>query len=392
MEGSLGQATSAVGWHATSCRVPFNRPTRVPGEAEALADAFAADDLDARLTQLASTTAALVGREHAFLTPSCTASLEMAALALGVGPGDEVIVPSFAFVTVASAFVQRGAKVHFADVDESTGRISADEVRRLLTSRTKVVVVIHYAGNVTPLDDLDEVLSGHRDVTVIEDCAHSFPYSAPRSLRPDAPRRLLVASFHHTKNVTCGEGGLLAFDDPTLLDPAWIIHDKGTDRRRFLANEVARYQWVALGSSFSMSSLLAPPLAVQLDALDDILERRRRRWTRYVDGLAATATDRGWRILGPSGDWAAHGFVLVLPDPVERPALLAHLAAQGIHATSHYEPLHASPMGLRISRDRRPRPQTDRLAGSLVRLPIFDSMGDDEQALVIDAIESSPAG
>jgi dTDP-4-amino-4,6-dideoxygalactose transaminase len=392
MEGSVRPAMPGAGGNAPSCRVPFNRPTRVPGEAEALAAAFAAEELDHRLAELARTTATLVGRDHAFLTPSCTASLEMAALVVDLGPGDEVIVPSFAFVTVASAFVLRGATVHFADVDEANGRMSAEEVRRLLTPRTKAVVVIHYAGNVTPLDDLDEVLAGRDDVTVIEDCAHSFPYSAPHPSRPDAPRRILVASFHHTKNVTCGEGGLLAFDDPTLLDPAWIIHDKGTDRRRFLANEVARYQWVALGSSFSMSALLAPPLAVQLDALDAILERRRRRWLRYMDGLSAAADDRGWRILGPSGDWSAHGFVVVLPDPVERPALLAHLAAHGVHATSHYEPLHSSPMGLRISRDRHPRPHTDRLAGSLVRLPIFDSMSDDEQALVIDAVEGAPAG
>lgn len=373
--------------------VPFNRPTRVAGDAAAVADALAGGHLAGDGPASRAATDLLgerLGVEHVLLTPSGTAALELAALAIGLGPGDEVIVPSFAFPTTASAMAARGARIVFAEVDEATLGVDVDHVASLVGPRTRAIVPVHYGGVAGRLDELVALADAH-DVTVLEDAAQSlFGRWQGRAL--GSIGACGAFSFHETKNVTCGEGGALAVRDPAVAARAEVLREKGTDRAQFLRGEVDRYTWVGLGSSYLLAEPLAALLLAQLRAADAVQAARRAVWERYRDGLADWAAEVGATIpVAPHGaEPAWHCWWLLVPQPEDRDRLLAHLREQGIAATFHFQPLHRSRQGRALVGEAVELPVTDSVAERLVRLPFFTDLSPSEQGRVVEAVRSAP--
>jgi dTDP-4-amino-4,6-dideoxygalactose transaminase len=329
-----------------------------------------------------------LGGARVLLTTSGTHALEMAALLLGLEPGDEVVVPTFTFVSTANAFVLRGARPIFADIRADTLNLDERLLPDVTTARTRVVVPMHYAGVACDMDAI-AAFAGARGVAVVEDDAHGL-FGEWRGRPLGACGALAALSFHETKNVTCGEGGALVVGDLALVERALIVREKGTDRSRFVRGEVDKYQWVDVGSSYVLSDLLAAFLCGQLEARDAIQARRRVLWERYRDDLAAWAQRRGVQlpVVPPDCSSAWHLFHLVLPSHADREALAAHLADHGVQAAFHYPPLHLSPMGQRYGGRPGQCPVAERIAECLLRLPFFTALTDDEQGRVIDAVSA----
>jgi dTDP-4-amino-4,6-dideoxygalactose transaminase len=315
--------------------------------------------------------------------------LEMAALLLGIRPGDEVIVPSYTFVSTASAFALRGAKIVFVDVDAG-GNLALDEVAAALTPRTRSVVAVHYAGNSCDMERLLEICGS---VPVVEDAAQAIGASfAGRPLGTFGTVGAL--SFHETKNVGCGEGGAVILGDERLLERAEYIRDKGTNRRRFLSGLVDKYTWVDLGSSYVLSDLNAAYLVDQLRAHDKIHARRREVHERYMSGLAGPLERAGAYVIRghPLNTPNHHLFGIVFHDQSARVRFIAHMRKHDILTPFHYVALHLSPMGEAYHPSRRPLPNAERLTSCLVRLPLFYNITDEEVGVVIDrALEAIDA-
>jgi dTDP-4-amino-4,6-dideoxygalactose transaminase len=320
------------------------------------------------------------------LTTSCTHALEMAALLLDIRPGDEVIVPSFTFVSTVNAFVLRGATPVFADIRPDTLNLDERRVEALITERTKAILAVHYAGVACEMDALQAIASS-RDIALVEDNAHGL-FGRFRGRALGTFGRLAALSFHETKNVTCGEGGALVVNDPGLQDRAEIIREKGTDRSRFFRGEVDKYTWIDVGSSYLPSDLLAAFLCAQLEARARIQARRAEIWNAYLSGLSAWADRSGVRlpVVPAHCDQPFHLFHLLLPSPAHRARLIAHLAAAGIQAVSHYVPLHRSPMGRRLAPRIADCPVTDDVSGRLLRLPFFVGLSAADQDRVLETI------
>lgn len=325
------------------------------------------------------------GFAKALMTTSCTDALEMCALLLDIKEGDEVIVPSFTFVSSANAFVLRGAKLVFADSEPNNPNIDAAQIEALITPRTRAIVVVHYAGVACDMDRIDEIARRH-GVTVIEDAAQgidSFYKGRPLG----SIGALSAFSFHETKNVISGEGGLLAINDPRYIGRAEIIREKGTNRSSFFRGEVDKYGWVDVGSSFLPSDIVSAYLFAQLENLDTIQQRRKAIWQRYWDQLAPTLPEYGIT-LPTVPEYAtnnAHMFYLVCRDLDQRTALIAALKEQGIHAVFHYLSLHDSPY-FQQKHDGRALPHSDRYTNCLVRLPLFYELSDADVDRVCNAI------
>lgn len=325
------------------------------------------------------------GFAKALMTTSCTDALEMCALLLDIKEGDEVIVPSFTFVSSANAFVLRGAKLVFADSEPNNPNIDAAQIEALITPRTRAIVVVHYAGVACDMDRIDEIARRH-GVTVIEDAAQgidSFYKGRPLG----SIGALSAFSFHETKNVISGEGGLLAINDPRYIGRAEIIREKGTNRSSFFRGEVDKYGWVDVGSSFLPSDIVSAYLFAQLENLDTIQQRRKAIWQRYWDQLAPTLPEYGIT-LPTIPEYAtnnAHMFYLVCRDLDQRTALIAALKEQGIHAVFHYLSLHDSPY-FQQKHDGRALPHSDRYTNCLVRLPLFYELSDADVDRVCNAI------
>jgi len=370
-------------------RIPFNRATTVGRELdyvrESLASGQTAGDgeFGRRCERLLEQE---LGVRRALLTTSCTHALEMSALLLDVGPGDEVIVPSFTFVSTASAFALRGARPVFCDVRDDTLTLDPEDVRRKLGARTKAVVAVHYGGLAPDVAELVG-LAAERGVTLVEDNAHGlFGRSGGRPLGGFG--RLATLSFHATKNFSCGEGGALLINDPSLVARAEIVREKGTDRQRFFRGEVDKYTWVDLGSSYVISDLLAAYLWGQLERREEVGRRRRELWERYRTELSPWAERHGVG-LPPAlaaGEPTHHVFYLRLPSGEARDAMIRALGERGIQAVFHYLPLHLSPMGSSFGGRPGDCPVTESVSERLVRLPLFHSLSDDEQARVIAAV------
>jgi dTDP-4-amino-4,6-dideoxygalactose transaminase len=314
------------------------------------------------------------------LVTSCTHALEMAAVLLDLAPGDEVIIPSFTFVSTANAFVMRGARPVFADVD-TNGNLDPEEVARLRTSRTRAVVTVHYAGHSCDMTALARASEG---LPIVEDAAQAL--GASFADRPLGTFGALGAfSFHETKNVGCGEGGALTVRDTRLMERAEYLRDKGTNRRRYLSGLVDKYTWVDLGSSWVLSDLNAAYLSAQLDALDRIQGRRADIFHRYLAELRAPVERSGAALVGrhalnrPNH----HLFAIVFREPAQRTRYIAHMKAHDIVTPFHYVPLHLSPMGRRVHDDRA-LPVAEHLGSCLVRLPLFYNLTDDDQGIVIE--------
>lgn len=313
------------------------------------------------------------GLHKSLLTTSCTDALEMAALLCQIEPGDEVILPSFTFVSTANAFALRGARLRFVDSLPDHPNLDAAQVEPLVTARTRALVVVHYAGVACDMDPLLR-LAAERGLRVVEDAAQAI--EAKYKGRPLGGLGALgTFSFHETKNIQCGEGGFLAINDPALARRAEILREKGTNRCAFFRGEVDKYSWVDLGSSFLPSDLLAAVLWAQLEQFESIQSRRMRVWETYQTGLAELE-QKGWARVPRIPDFAqhnAHGFYLVLDSLETRTAFIAHLKRAGIMAVFHYQSLHRSPF-FADSHDGRELPHADSYSDCLVRLPLFVNM------------------
>jgi dTDP-4-amino-4,6-dideoxygalactose transaminase len=376
-------------------RIPFNRADLAGDELrfieEAIRDGHISGDgpFGRRCEQLLES---VLGVERALLTSSCTHALELAALLLDLRPGDEVIVPSFTFVTTASAFALRGARIVFADIRPDTLNIDEKGLPDLLTPRTRAVVCVHYAGVACELDPI-LALVRERGLTLVEDNAHGL-FGAYRGRPLGTFGAVATQSFHETKNFTCGEGGALLLNDPNLVDRAEVIREKGTDRNRFFRGEVDKYTWVDLGSSYVLSDMQAAFLTAQLEAREVVQAARQRVWQTYADGLGEWAHRSDVRLpaVPEQCEQAFHMFYIVLPSFDARSRLIDHLRRHGILSVFHYLPLNLSLMGQRYGGRAGQCPVAEDVSDRVLRLPFYKSLSPEEQAEVIGAILAFDCG
>jgi dTDP-4-amino-4,6-dideoxygalactose transaminase len=370
-------------------KIPFNRPCLAGREVEYIQDAVRGGHAsgDGPYTRKCrELLEQVLGVPRVLLTTSCTHALEMSALLLDLGPGDEVVVPSFTFVSTVNAFVLRGARPVFIDIRPDTLNTDETQLEGKIGERTKAVVPVHYAGVGCAMDRIMEI-AGRRRIAVIEDNAHGlFGRTGGRWLGTIGA--LGTLSFHETKNFICGEGGALLLNDPKFTERAEILREKGTNRARFFRGEVDKYSWVDLGSSYLPSDLLAAFLYAQLEQREAILAKRRRVWERYDQGLQSWARDRGIQTpaVPAPNEQSYHMYYLVLPKPEQRDALIATLKAQAIHAVFHYVPLHLSEMGRRFGGKEGDCPVTESMSARLVRLPFYNDLTTEDQDRIISAI------
>jgi dTDP-4-amino-4,6-dideoxygalactose transaminase len=336
----------------------------------------------------------MLGGHRVLLTTSCTHALELALLALGIGPGQEVICPSFTFVSTANAILRVGARPVFAEIEDATLGLDMADVARRVTDRTSAILPVHYAGVAPDMDAL-LALAESRRLRVIEDAAQGLG-ATWRTRALGTLGDLGCLSFHETKNITCGEGGALVVRDPALAARAEVIREKGTNRSAFLRGEVDKYTWVAEGSSYILSDVLAAILDAQLDRFALIQERRASVTERYRAGLSDWARSRGVRMMEELGGRTPnyHIFFLLFPNEADRDSCMDHLKSRGVLATFHYVPLHSSPFGRSLEL-RAPEPLklpvTDRVARTLLRLPLHPLLADEDVERVIAAVRSLPA-
>lgn len=325
-----------------------------------------------------------LGFQKVLLTTSCTDALEMAALLLNIQPGDEVIMPSFTFVSAANAFVLRGAKIVFADSTALNPNIDAGALESLVTPRTRAIVPVHYAGIACNMDTIQTVADQH-ELVIVEDAAHAIDsYHRGRAL--GSLGTLAAFSFHETKNIISGEGGMLAINDARFGPRAEVIREKGTTRTAFYRGEVDKYGWVDLGSSFLPSDIIAAYLWAQLESLTDIQRQRRAIWQRYYAALEPLLRlGIGLPVLPDYATNNGHLFYLVCRSLDERTALIACLKKRDIWAVFHYLPLHQSTY-YTAQHDGRPLPWANRYADCLVRLPLFYELTTADQRRIIDAV------
>jgi dTDP-4-amino-4,6-dideoxygalactose transaminase len=319
------------------------------------------------------------------LTTSCTHALELALLALGIGPGDEVICPSFTFVSTANAVLRVGATPTFADIEDRTLGLDPADVERRLSPRTRAVIAVHYAGIAGEVDGLLD-LAARRELLVVEDAAQAFG-STYRGRPLGALGDAGCFSFHETKNLTCGEGGALLVRDPEVAARAEIVREKGTNRHAFLRGEVDKYTWVLEGSSYVLSDILAAVLDAQLDKLPEIQARRAAVAARYRSELAGWAAAHGVRLSGPVPERAGndHIFHLLFERAEQRDRAMGRLKARGVGAVFHYVPLHASPKG-RILHPELELPVSERVAATLLRLPLHPLLSSGDVDRVVEAV------
>ena len=377
-----------------SSAIPFNRAFLTGKELTYIREAVSAGHIsgDGAFTRNCQAfLQQVVGCSQALLTTSCTDALEMTALLLDIKPGDEVIIPSFTFVSTINAFVLRGAVPVFADIRPDTLNIDETRLEALITSRTRAIVVVHYAGVGCEMDAILALARRH-GLTVIEDNAHGL-FGRYRGRPLGSFGGLATLSFHETKNVSCGEGGALLINEPAYIERAEIIREKGTNRAQYFRGQVDKYTWVDLGSSFLPSDLLAGFLLAQLEAADVIQARRRGIWTTYQRELGAWAAREGVQlpVVPAHCEQPYHMFYLLLPSLAERQALIAHLKARRILSAFHYVPLHLSPMGLKFGGRPGMCPVTEDVSDRLLRLPFYTELSEDDQAEVISAITDQRA-
>lgn len=324
----------------------------------------------------------------ALLTTSCTHALELAALLLEVGPGDEVILPSFTFVSTANAFVLRGARPIFVDIRPDTLNLDERLIENYLSDRTKVIVPVHYAGVGCEMEVITEIANRY-GIAVVEDSAQGL-FGRYKGRYLGTFGALSAQSFHETKNFTCGEGGALFVNDLDLVARAEIIREKGTNRSRFFRGQVDKYTWVDFGSSYLPSDMLAAFLLAQLEAHQLIQDKRRLIWQTYHDGLSEWAQNFAVKLptIPSDRNQSYHMFYMLMPHGADRDRLIAYLKERGIQSTFHYQPLHLSTMGQRYGGRLGDCPVTESAADRLIRLPFHNHLTQDDLELVISAIRS----
>jgi dTDP-4-amino-4,6-dideoxygalactose transaminase len=371
--------------------IPFNESFVTGRELEYIKKAIASGHLagDGPFTQRCHE---LLERElsvpRALLTTSCTHALDMIALLLEVGPGDEVIVPSFTFVSVANAFALRGARIVFADVRPDTLNLDERSLASLMTDRTRAVVAVHYAGVGCEMDAITATAE-QRGVAVVEDNAHGL-FGSYRGRLLGTFGTFAALSFHETKNFTAGEGGALLINDRRAINRAEVIREKGTNRSRFFRGEIDKYSWIDLGSSYLPSELVAAHLAAQLESRELIQRLRRQIWETYDSNLREWAVANGVTLPFVPDHCVQpyHMFYLLLPALDVRQRFIAYLRKLGIHAVFHYLPLHSSEMGRRFAGSEHDCPVSSNVSDRLVRLPFFSGLRREVQMEVVEAVRA----
>ena len=359
-------------------KIHFNVPYFIGSEMDYIREAVASGKVSGNGVYTQKCQAFLASRygfKKVLLTTSCTDALEMAAMLCAIEPGDEVIVPSYTFVSTALAFVRQGAKIVFADSRNDEPNMDVSKIEALITPRTKVIVPVHYAGVACDMDEVMDIASRH-NLFVVEDAAQAIDsYYIGR----DGVRRALGSighfgcfSFHETKNIISGEGGMLAINDERFITRAEIIWEKGTNRAQFFRGEINKYGWVDTGSSFLPSEIVAAFLWAQLENLDDIQAKRISHWNRYYDALSpmVAALNCSLPVMPEYATNNAHMFYLVFDKLERRSAFIAGLKNQGVDCVFHYLALHASPY-YAGKHDGRVLPESDRYSDCLVRLPMY---------------------
>ena len=370
-------------------RIPFNRPaivgkelyyiSKVIHEGHSAGDGSFTKKCHALLEEALEVPKVL-------LTTSCTHALEMAALLLDIEPGDEVIVPSFTFVTTVNAFVLRGAHPVFIDVRPDTLNLAEHLLEDLITPRTRAIVPVHYAGVGCEMDSICQIAT-QRGVPVVEDNAHGL-FGKYRGQPLGTFGALSTLSFHETKNIICGEGGALVINEPQYIERADIVREKGTNRKSFFRGEVDRYTWTDVGSSYLPSDILAAFLYAQLEEKDRIQARRHEIWENYYARLQDWSRDCGVQLpfVPPECEQPYHLFYLLLPSLEQRQALIAHLRDREISSVFHYVPLHLSRMGQQFGGKPGDCPVTEDVSDRLLRLPFYNDLTETDQARVVEAI------
>ena len=375
----------------TVSRIPFNKPIIAPSDYELLIQAVANNHSSGNGTftqrgeeHICSTT----GAGRTLLTTSCTHALEMSALLCNLAPGDEVIVPSYTFVSTASAFALFGAKPVFVDSRQDTLNIDASLIEAAITPRTRVICVVHYGGIACEIEQILTIARAHH-LTVIEDNAHGL-YAKYQGKYLGTFGALATQSFHETKNITCGEGGALLVNDAALVERAEILREKGTNRSRFLRGQVDKYTWVDIGSSWVMSDLLAAILYGQLQRSTAINQRRVDIWNRYDAELREWADLHGvMRPLVPAdSEHVGHVYHLRFARADQRTRFIDHMKLQSIMCVFHYQPLNASPVGQRFGGFLGQCPIAEHAGDCLVRLPLYNILTESDQTRVIETIKS----
>jgi len=366
----------------------FNKAYKSKNEEGYVKDVLSLDKQsgDGKYTKLCSTyLKTYTSGSTSFLTTSCTHSLELAALILKIQKGDEVIIPSLTFVSTANAFLLRGAKIVFCDSQKNNPNMDIKHVSSLITDKTKVIIPVHYAGIACNMDELLYICQ-KQNIKIIEDNAHgigAFYKGKPLGTLGD----LGCVSFHDTKNISCGEGGVLFVNDPSLNQSAEVIREKGTDRAAYFRGEINKYGWKSLGSSYLLSDILAAKLLAQLEELDYITERRKKTWKYYFDSLSILERQGKCRMpyVHDYADHNGHIFYLVCRNGKERDKLICYLKNNGIQSAFHYQSLHKS----RFFKNKYQGcelPNTDRFTNCLIRLPIYPSLSFNNQRNVIHKI------
>jgi len=369
--------------------IPFNKPYMTGRELEHIAEAHANGHLagDGPFTRRCHAwLEQTIGTRKALLTHSCTAALEMAALLMDFAPGDEVIMPSFTFVSTANAFVLRGGVPVFVDIRPDTLNLDENLIEAAITPRTRAICVVHYAGVACEMDTINAIAARHR-LLVIEDAAQGI-LSTYKDRPLGALGELAALSFHETKNIISGEGGALLINDDRFVERAEIVREKGTNRSQFFRGQVDKYTWVDVGSSYLPGEIVAAFLAAQIVEAERITRDRLAIWDRYHAAFATLEAQEKLRRPVVPGHCRhnAHMYYLLLRDLDTRTRFIAALKALDIHPVFHYVPLHSAPAGRRYGRTVGDLAVTDRTSDRLVRLPLW--LPDMDQARVIEAVEA----
>lgn len=373
-------------------KIPFNKPSWYGKEEDFISEAFANNWVsgDGPFTKKVQTLLEeqLQGPDKVLLTTSCTHALEMAAILLNLQLGDEVIVPSYTFVTTALAFYMHGAKPVFADIRPDTLNIDETKLESLITDKTRAIVPVHYAGVGCEMDAIMDLAKKY-DLVVVEDNAHGL-FGKYKGKMLGTIGHMATQSFHETKNITCGEGGALIINDPAYSERAEVIREKGTNRSKFFRGEIDKYSWCDKGSSYVMSDILAAFLYGQLSHSNEIQQSRQRVWNAYYQQLGSWSSENNVRlpIVPDYCDQAYHMFYMLMPDLEHRTRFIAYLREHDIHAVFHYLPLHNSDMGRKLGGESAKCPVSVDISNRLVRMPFYNEMTDRELSHVIDVVKS----
>ena len=376
-------------------RIPFNRPYLVGSEFERMREAvegLVISEGGPFTDQCERLLVDMTGAGVALLTSSCTHALEMSALLLELKQGDEVVMPSFTFVSTANAFALRGAKPIFADIRPDTLNLDERLLESKITPRTRAIVVVHYAGVACEMDPIRTV-ADEAGLSIIEDNAHGL-LGGYKGKPLGTFGVMATQSFHETKNLTCGKGGALLLNDADLLDRARVIRNKGTNRAQFLEGLVDKYTWVGLGSSYQPSDLLSAFLLCQFEARTLIQQKRKVIWQRYHEGLADWADAEGVQspVVPEHVEQAFHMYYLLLPTAEQRNRFITFLEGHGVNAVFHYVPLNLSPMGESLGARPGDCPVAEDVSSRLVRLPFFTGLGEATQEIVIRTVREYRCG